>query len=56
VQPKFDGICSTDIWVLRAKEGFSQDFLLPVTITIALAQKEFYSLKENKTVYLICTE
>lgn len=27
VKPKFDGICSTDIWVLRAKEGFDQDFL-----------------------------
>lgn len=27
VKPKFIGICSTDIWVFRAKEGFSQDFL-----------------------------
>ncbi len=27
VKPKFNGICSTDIWVFRAKEGFSQDFL-----------------------------
>ncbi len=27
VKPKFSGICSTDIWVFRAKEGFSQDFL-----------------------------
>jgi type I restriction enzyme S subunit len=24
---RFDGICSTDIWVLRAKEGFDQKFL-----------------------------
>ncbi len=27
VKPKFSGICSTDIWVFRAKEGFSQEFL-----------------------------
>lgn len=24
---KFDGVCSTDIWVIRAKEGNSQDFI-----------------------------
>jgi type I restriction enzyme S subunit len=27
VQPKFSGICSTDIWVFRAKEGINQKFL-----------------------------
>lgn len=27
VKPRFSGICSTDIWVFRAKEGFSQDWL-----------------------------
>jgi type I restriction enzyme S subunit len=27
VKPKFDGICSTDIWVFRAKKEFDQDFL-----------------------------
>lgn len=27
VKPQFDGICSTDIWVFRAKEGFHQNFL-----------------------------
>jgi type I restriction enzyme S subunit len=27
VQPKFAGICSTDIWVFRAKENFDQKFL-----------------------------
>lgn len=27
VQPKFDGICSTDIWVVRAKLGIDQRFL-----------------------------
>ncbi|MBI4929350.1 MAG: restriction endonuclease subunit S [Bacteroidetes bacterium] len=27
VKPQFDGICSTDIWVFRAKKGFDQDYL-----------------------------
>lgn len=27
VQPHFDGICSTDIWVFRAKAGFDQNYL-----------------------------
>lgn len=27
VKPQFDGICSTDIWVFRAKKRFDQDFL-----------------------------
>lgn len=27
VKPKFYGICSTDIWVLRAKENINQNFL-----------------------------
>lgn len=27
VKPKFAGICSTDIWVFRAKEGFDQNYL-----------------------------
>ena len=27
VKPKFSGVCSTDIWVMRATKGFSQDFL-----------------------------
>jgi len=27
VQPDFDGICSTDIWVFRAKAGFDQNYL-----------------------------
>ena len=26
-QPKFDGICSTDIWVLRAEKNFDQNYL-----------------------------
>lgn len=31
VKAKFSGICSTDIWVFRAKEGFSQNFLFYFT-------------------------
>jgi type I restriction enzyme, S subunit len=27
VKPQFDGICSTDIWVFRAKKNFDQNFL-----------------------------
>jgi len=27
VRPKFDGVCSTDIWVIRAKDGTDQGFL-----------------------------
>ncbi len=27
IKPKFNGICSSDIWVLRAKENINQDFL-----------------------------
>lgn len=27
IKPDFDGICSTDIWVFRAKEGFDQGYL-----------------------------
>ncbi|MEK7845784.1 MAG: restriction endonuclease subunit S, partial [Nitrospinota bacterium] len=27
VRPKFEGICSTDIWVVRAKDGIDQGFL-----------------------------
>jgi type I restriction enzyme S subunit len=26
-QPKFDGVCSTDIWVIKAKKDFDQGFL-----------------------------
>ena len=27
VKPKFDGICSTDIWVITPKEGYNEDFI-----------------------------
>ncbi len=36
VKPQFDGICSTDIWVFRAKKDFEQNFLF-----YFLANKEF---------------
>ena len=28
VMPKFDGVCSTDIFVIRAKEGTDQNFYI----------------------------
>lgn len=33
VRPKFDGVCSTEIWVLRPKENVSREFLEWVTST-----------------------
>jgi len=27
IKAPFDGVCSTDIWVVRAKEGFCQDYI-----------------------------
>ena len=36
VKPQFEGICSTDIWVFRAKKEFNQNFLF-----YFLANKEF---------------
>lgn len=42
VQPKFKGVCSTDIWVLRAKEDFDQDFLY-----YFVANKDFVDLSNN---------
>lgn len=35
-RPQFNGVCSTDIWVVRAKEGFDQGFLF-----YFLASQEF---------------
>jgi len=39
VRPKFDGVCSTDIWVIRAKDGTDQGFLYYV-----MASKEIVAL------------
>lgn len=39
VRPKFDGICSTDIWVVRAKDGLDQGFLF-----YWMASKEFVDI------------
>ena len=36
VKPTFEGICSTDIWVFRAKKGFDQNFVF-----YFLANQEF---------------
>ena len=32
-KPNFDGVCSTDIFVLRAKNGINQDFLFYICQT-----------------------
>lgn len=39
VRPKFDGICSTDIWVVRSKKGIDQGFLF-----YWMASKEFVDI------------
>ena len=39
VRPMFEGICSTDIWVVRAKDGFDQGFLF-----YWMASKEFVDI------------
>ena len=42
VQPKFDGVCSTDIWVVRAINGVNQNFLYYL-----FASKEFVDLSNS---------
>jgi len=42
VKPNFDGICSTDIWVCRAKENFDQNFLF-----YFLANWDFINTADN---------
>ncbi|MFZ6008687.1 MAG: restriction endonuclease subunit S [Nitrospirota bacterium] len=39
VRPRFDGICSTDIWVVRSKKGIEQGFLF-----YWMASKEFVDI------------
>jgi len=41
-RPKFSGVCSTDIWVFRAKEGVAQGYLFYL-----LASHEFVSLASS---------
>lgn len=42
IKPQFDGICSTDIWVFRAKKKFDQNFLF-----YFLANQEFVDLSSS---------
>ena len=42
VKPNFEGICSTDIWVCRAKENFDQNFLF-----YFLANRDFINTADN---------
>jgi len=41
-RPKFNGVCSTDIWVVRAKEEFDQGFLF-----YFLANQEFIDVSNS---------
>ena len=41
-RPKFDGVCSTDIWVVRAKKNFDQGF-----IYYLMASEEFVDLSSQ---------
>lgn len=43
-RPRFSGVCSTDIWVLRANKGFDQGFLF-----YFLANEEFISLSNQSS-------
>ncbi|MBS1615870.1 MAG: restriction endonuclease subunit S [Bacteroidetes bacterium] len=42
VRAPFDGVCSTDIWVIRSKSNFSQDYLMYL-----LASDEFITIASN---------
>ncbi len=42
VCPNFDGVCSTDIWVIRSKEGMIQDYLFYL-----FASKELVDLSSS---------
>ncbi len=39
IRPNFDGVCSTDIWVIRAKRGINQEYIFYL-----FASKEFVDL------------
>ncbi|RNI33618.1 restriction endonuclease subunit S [Hanamia caeni] len=43
-RPKFSGVCSTDIWVIRARKEFDQSFLF-----YFLASEEFISLSNQSS-------
>lgn len=42
VKPQFDGICSTDIWVMKAKKGVDQNFLF-----YFLANRDFINIADG---------
>lgn len=46
--PKFDGVCSTDIWVLKAKQGIDQKFLYFLVGSDAFLNKAVESSKGTK--------
>lgn len=46
--PKFDGVCSTDIWVIRAKQGISQKYLYFLVGSDTFLNKAVESSKGTK--------
>lgn len=48
VQPRFAGICSTDIWVLRSQEGVSQDYLFYLMASPEVVEQAVASSKGTR--------
>lgn len=47
-QPKFEGICSTDIWVIKPKQGIDSKYLFYLTATDRFLNKTIESSKGTK--------
>lgn len=48
VQPRFEGICSTDIWVLRSPRGVSQDYLFYLMASPEVVEQAIASSKGTR--------
>ena len=48
VQPRFEGICSTDIWVLRPQEGVSPDYLFYLMASPEVVEQAIASSKGTR--------
>ncbi|MDE0497016.1 MAG: restriction endonuclease subunit S [Acidimicrobiaceae bacterium] len=48
VQPRFEGICSTDIWVLRPQEGVSPDYLFYLMASPEVVEQAVASSKGTR--------
>ncbi|NQV93356.1 restriction endonuclease subunit S [Candidatus Kaiserbacteria bacterium] len=61
VRPSFNGVCSTDIWVMRAKEGYDQSYLFyfmanPVLISKSMGASTGTHMPRADWNYLSGTE